>query len=183
MEKLTIKECKYDTALRLVDADIVANDIKIVNNVVYHHLVLKENVAESSIAIATMSNVQISNNTSLKGTGKIWDTVLLEYDPDRMNMQNVNVQMQQKEAGCMVVHNDKQLGNFTDFVNVICPEKYPPNDIDLKDSLKRYACTVCGISAEKREDRTGRGHLFKNSMYVNLIALILIILAHRILGR
>ena len=181
LKEVIIKDCMYNTAILMKDADINAQDVRIVNNVGYHHLVLKENVTGSvdSSYKATMSNVYVGDNVSPASKNEASEVILLAYNPLQMKMMNVSVHMQANQTGCLAVHS-KDSHYFKDFVNVTCPTLYSPLLIYRKDA----ACSSCRKPVEDCKTsplghevppgcKVSQGRVEKSKKYITFIALIL----------
>jgi len=171
MDNVTIRGCKYDTGVYLVGANVTAHNLKIVNNIGYDHLLVDENAARgaNSIYQATMSDVYIENTEYLYGKTQFWNSVLLGYKPERMQMNNVNVKFSAGHWGCLVVHGNNTQ-KFQDFVDVSCPAEFRPVSMKKATTNHNFTCTTCD-----RVGATGSNEGIKNNIYMTFFTLLLVI--------
>ena len=114
---------------------------------------------------ATLRDVYVGNNTFLGSKQEISNTVLLDFEPERMKISNVSVQMRLNQTGCLVVSGNKP-HEFTDFVNISCPDLYSPIPLARKDSQPYHFCTMCGIPSNAAVKGS------KIDIFLNLVTII-----------
>ena len=154
MRKVTIKNCQYLNGIQLIAANVTVFQLNIVDNIGHGHFVLADPTnKENLVYSAVLTDVFVGNNNiSFLEDDEIWNSLLLGYTPPkRMAFNNVSVQMDLKEIGCLKVGDSTK--KFSDFVNVSCPLEYQP----VKTTHPGYDCTKCGKNSSSSVKGMGSG--------------------------
>ena len=171
LNNVTLTGCKYDTGVYLIGANVTAHDLKIVNNIGKDHLTIDEDAGRRANPTyqAIMSNVYIANTEYLTTRNQVWNSVLLGYRPERMQMNNVSVKLRSGHWGCLVVH-DNNTQKFEDFADVSCPVQFHPVSRKKATSFNNFTCTTC-----EKVGTNGSRESTRNNIYMTFFALFLLV--------
>ena len=172
LNKVIMRSNHFAGGIQFVGANVTASQVTIIDNVGRNYLVLAENIDKDANPVysATLINVHISGGASFvrqtgaTGTWDNWNSMLIEYPTESIKFNNVTVNMEAQDIGCMKVPESKK-EKLSDFVDISCPRNGKPFQMEMIESESDYTCTRCGSM-----------DLIKGSMSLTLITLVCIIL-------
>ena len=115
LNKVTMRSNHFPGGIKFVGANVTASQVTIIDNVGRNYLALAENIDKDANPIysATLTNVHISGGASFvrqtgtTGTWDNWNSMLIEYPTESIKFNNVTVNMEVQDIGCMKVAESK----------------------------------------------------------------------------